>query len=294
MAQEQVKDLAQFIKHSALSKQIKAKVWQRISFVLAVGLLAVIFIPRFDQMYTGASQPGPITFIGTALTISLLTIYLFSVSLYEHLGGAAQILKYAIFYNVLIITVKFALGPASLYKANPTLVIGENDFNANWTRIGFMGFGILLLYLLAFQLLKVLAIRNINKYFNIKSTKIRTQAHSFIRLIFAALAIFIGGSAALVALMGVFGISGQYIGYVFSTGYSLLIALCLAAAVSCAGAMFAHTEKQVLLQRNLPLLINIIWTGIGLLLVYHVLWAVYLFVLTTLWPFKTVLPAPSK
>jgi len=224
-----------------------------------------------------------------------VTIFVFMTFLKQRLGNNMSILYLALAYNLLIIIVKFSLAPASLYKANPTLVTGGaldiSNFNSNWMIIGLMALGVFLMYWLVFTVLKYITISGVSKRIGLKSKKVRAKVNWVFVGIIVAFCIFTGGGALVFALLLpliAFNASGPYIGYIFSTGYSVFIALALLAAVSCAGAMFVKTERETVINKNLPLLISVIWIGIGLLLIFHILWAVYLFVLTSLWPFKVI------
>lgn len=82
----------------------------------------------------------------------------------------------------------------------------------------------------------------------------------------------------------------DYLGYLFSSGLSLLIALALVAATALASAAFQSVSEHAAVVRDAALLSGFFWAAVSLLAVYHVLWVVYILVLTTIWPLRVVVP----
>lgn len=293
--------LYQWVRKSPFSKSIKQSTYVRLALVLLGGLAAVMLFPILDKVITDGDRPGIISFVGTGMAISLITVVLFMQGYRNEYSKWRSIFILAIIYNVLIVLVKFTLGPASLYQTNPILVddtgggsflLSEtNNFNGNPLYIGAMGVGVLFLYWAVFTIITKVTTHDIGKRFNIKSKKIRSKIRILPILLVIGLTIVTGGAVLLIPLVIALMFAGpgyQYLGYVFSTGYGLLIALALTAAVGCASTIFMKAERETVITRNFTLLITLIWLGFGLLAVYHIMWAVYLFVLTSIWPFKVV------
>lgn len=290
---ENQQSLAKTVRRSKIAKSIHRTINGKLFIIFAVGLMAVVTFPYLDNLLTQSDRPTVISFAGTGLTISLVTAYVF-LTLLNDKFSTKNILFLALAYNLLIIAVKFALGPASLYRADPTFEAGGlsmGDLNGNIQVLGLLSFGVFVLYWLVFTIMKTIVVRSVSKRFNLKSQKLRAKVNWLAILMLIGFSILTGGFAigfALLIGISIFGTSFEYLTYVFSTGYSALIVLALLAAIGFAGAMFIQTERETVLKRNLPLLISVIWIGLGLLFIYHVLWAIYFFVLTTIWPFKTV------
>lgn len=106
-----------------------------------------------------------------------------------------------------------------------------------------------------------------------------------ISLVVAAI-IFASGGLPLVAAFG----GAEYIGFVLSSGVSLLVALALAGAISLATITLRSSAEQALLVGDAALLVSVFWLGLGFLALYHALWVVYVLVLTSIWPLKVITP----
>ena len=86
------------------------------------------------------------------------------------------------------------------------------------------------------------------------------------------------------------GAGSQYVGFVFSSALSLAIAvvLTLAGALVLLGFRSVAEGRRAVVDASV--LLNLFWVGLAFLGLYHVLWVVYLLVLTSIWPLKVVVP----
>src|SRR5205085_1233591 len=97
------------------------------------------------------------------------------------------------------------------------------------------------------------------------------------------------GGAILILLLPLFG-GLDYLDFVFSSGVSLLVALALAAATAFAALAFDATSKRAHALGDATMYMSFFWVGLYFLALYHVLWVVYVLVLTSIWPLKVVTP----
>jgi hypothetical protein len=100
---------------------------------------------------------------------------------------------------------------------------------------------------------------------------------------------FGSGGAILILLLPVFG-GLDYLDFVFSSSVSLLIALALAGATALAALTFDATARRAHMLGDATLYMSVFWLGLYFLALYHVLWVVYVLVLTSIWPLKVVTP----
>ena len=102
----------------------------------------------------------------------------------------------------------------------------------------------------------------------------------------------LAGSAGAVILVPLLIVasSGQYLSLVFSSGASLLIAIALAGATTLAGLAFTSVADRARVVGDATVFMSFFWLGLYFLALYHILWVVYILVLTTVWPLKVVVP----
>jgi hypothetical protein len=98
------------------------------------------------------------------------------------------------------------------------------------------------------------------------------------------------GGGALVLLVIPLGAGYEYLDFVFSSTLSLLIALALAGATGLATLAFHSASKRATVVGDAALFMGFFWLGLFFLALYHVLWVVYVLVLTSIWPLKVVTP----
>jgi hypothetical protein len=77
---------------------------------------------------------------------------------------------------------------------------------------------------------------------------------------------------------------------VFSSALSLAIAVTLAFASALVLLGFRSVSEGRRAVVDASVLLNLFWVGLAFLGLYHVLWVVYLLVLTSIWPLKVIVP----
>ena len=78
--------------------------------------------------------------------------------------------------------------------------------------------------------------------------------------------------------------------FVFSSSLSFLIAVILACATAFAAMTFNSAADRARLVGDASVFVSFFWVGLYFLALYHVLWVVYVLVLTAIWPLKVVTP----
>lgn len=107
----------------------------------------------------------------------------------------------------------------------------------------------------------------------------------------------------VVVVLGVLTVSGiglvalvfltaprQYLEFVFSSGAGLLVGLALAGAAILIGVVFRALGRRPELVASVGAAVTLFWLGLGFLALYHALWLVYVLVLASIWPLRTVVP----
>lgn len=107
--------------------------------------------------------------------------------------------------------------------------------------------------------------------------------------VFIGLAIISGGVAVLVPLLLV-GDAISYLDFVVTSSVALLVAIALGLASVLVSAVFGKTVERDRVTGSVTLVVSVFWLGPAFLALYHVLWVVYILLLTTLWPLKVVTP----
>ncbi len=243
---------------------------------VAAGLLATVAILVLPG--GGGETPPESTLVGVAAAVAAITGIALYAGLRFDLGLPASIALYAVGYNVLVVLVKFVLGPRALYDASEagkvTRDLGIDDVTV------LTAVCIAALYLLAFWILYRFARRRLGR-------RPRTAARAWIVVAIVLVLVFLSGLLPALLLMFLLT-GGEYIGFVFSSAGSLVAGVALAGAVALAGLALTGTADRARVVGDATLLATFFWVGVAYLALYHALWVVYVLVLTSLWPLKVV------
>jgi hypothetical protein len=259
--------------------------------VLGSFLLAGVAVAVLPRVSSGGTQPP----VGTLLAVGILVGGVTSAALFLGISRdmklPARVGIFFVAYNALIVLVKFVLAPAGLYQVNR-----ERWFQATFGTKGIVWLSaalVLVLYVVAFTVLYLGARRSLGTRVtpskrNRGVPRERSVRKLVIGLIVGVLAVV---GLSLLALLSVFGGGGaQYLEFVFSSGLALLIAVALGLASVLLVMGFRSVEDRTRAVADAAALLNLFWLGIAFLLLFHVLWVVYVLVLTSIWPLKTVVP----
>ena len=259
--------------------------------LVVAGLLSlgvVTIVPRT------VSSSGSIPPVGMLLTTATIVAAICGVLLFwglrSDLGLPATVAVYAVVFNVLVIGVKLVLGPRGYYEANQTKDI-DATFAINESVMAlFAAVFVFALYAAAYLVLY--------RVFRAKVVHLSPQDRLAVRLtgrkvvitviVLTILLVASGGALLLVLFPLIAGL--EYLDFVFSSSLSLLIAVILACATAFAALTFNSAADRARLVGDASVFVSFFWVGLYFLALYHVLWVVYVLVLTSIWPLKVVTP----
>lgn len=251
---------------------------------LALDLLAIEVFPRAEHTSNSVS-PSLVTWAGVGGTLVLTTFLLLYAGVRTALPRARLLALYAVFYNALLIVVKFVLAPAAFVntQARPTTFINLGDpFMALLATVT-----VFILYSAAFLVLFAIHRQIARKALRIPVLVKPIGTGVIVALVCIGIVCFVlFAVAALVLLIPFF----VYLGYVFASALGLVIAVALVAAVIVANEAFREAEKQAIALRDMTVLTSFAWIGLAFIAVYHALWFVYILLLLSLWPLKLLAP----
>ena len=246
-----------------------------VGFVAAAALAAVAI---YVLPGGGGETPPESTLVGVAAAVAAITGIALFAGLRFDLGLPVSIALYAVGYNLLVVLVKFVLGPRALYEASEagkvTSDLGKDDVTV------ITALGIAALYLLAFFILYRLARRRL------VGRRGGTKRAWIVGGLVLVLVFLSGLLPALLLLFLLTG--GEYVGFVFSSAGSLVAGVALAGAVVLARLALMGTAERARAVGDATMLASFFWVGVAYLALYHALWVVYVLVLTSLWPLKVV------
>jgi hypothetical protein len=259
-----------------------AQVWGKLAVAFALAAIAVVVVPKLG---TGDGQPGVATLLAAGAVVAVLTTGALYVVLRSDLGLPASIALLAVGYNVLVVLVKFVFAPHGLYEVSEA---GEYEafFDPSDTGAAiFIGSVVFVLYAVALWIIYRVCRRRLERAAGREKEPMAWTRVVVISIVVAAI-VFASGGIPLIAAFG--GL--EYIGFVFSSGVSLLVALALAGAISLASVTLRSSADRAILVGDAALLVSVFWLGLGFLALYHALWVVYVLVLTSIWPLKVITP----
>jgi hypothetical protein len=249
----------------------------KIGGAFALAALAAVLVPRLEDGSSGS--PAVTTLLVTALCIGVLTIGALYLALTGDLGLPKTIALYIIGFNALVVLVKFVLSPEALYERSENGSL-EVFFDLN------RGFDAAVVAVAVFALYAAA----LYVVYRICRRGLESRSLGWKRVLgvgaVAAVLLISTGSIVLVAAWG--GL--EYVGIVLSSGVSVLVAGALVGAIFLASAAFRASAARAELLGDAALLVSVFWVALAFLVLYHVLWVVYILVLTSIWPLKVITP----
>jgi hypothetical protein len=252
--------------------------WLKISIAFALALAAVYFLPGD----TGGDTPPTDTLLLVAATIAFVTTVALWLGLRLDLGFPTAVIAYTVGWNVLVVLAKFAFGPHGFYEVNQDVDI-EAAFPTLDDPVGALLGGAVIfgLYAGVYSLI----------YFSFRGGVSRTPIVVGSLLVGAILLSAASGTLVLLLLPLFFAAGGvDYLHFVFTSSVSLVVGLMLAGAVTLAILAFRSAAERARVVGDVAILVNLFWIGLAFLAIYQALWVVYILVLTSIWPLKTVTP----
>jgi hypothetical protein len=252
---------------------------------VGLALAAIALFPR-----SGGDAPplASLALIGAVIT-GVTTSALYAIVRRDLRVPGRVALSLAVAFG-LIALVKFVMAPFGLYKVNAERPLSD-QFGTVADPIGAVitAAAVFGLYLLGYAIIYWLGgdtppIRRRTR--DRDRAPVRKRRRLLLVLLVAGLIIVSGLWIVVIMLVTV---PWQYLDFVFSSGAGLLVAASLAAAATLIGFTF-RTMGDLRTPVDYGTIVTLFWLGLGFLALFHVLWIVYVLVLGSIWPLKTVVP----
>jgi hypothetical protein len=251
--------------------------WVKVSLAFALALLAVYFLPGDG----GGETPPAQTLLLVAVTVALITTLALWLGLRLDLGFPTAVIVYTVGWNILVVVAKFAFGPKGFYEVNQEVEIDATLPTLD-TPAGALVGGAVVFALYAGALYTIY--RACRGQEGALAGRLVTGAVLFVAIAGAAAA-----AAIVLVLPILFAVPAlDYLRFVFTSSVSLLVGVTLAGALVLATLAFRSAAEQARVLGDTVVLVNLFWIGLAFLAIYQALWVVYVLVLTSMWPLKTV------
>lgn len=254
---------------------------------------AVAIIPYLAAMFGNNGQPTLIQISLTGLVLILLTAILLGYTS-KIIGFSVAWFLLAFAYNALIIVMKFIVPPASFYEQ--TFYLGFFGFNPNsGADYPTLAAFVMLLYIAVLWGIYIIHKKRLARKLGISAPPKpkRSGKHwlALLATICLVPAILTGGAIFAFPLMFTLPVITyfRYLAALWWVPLVLLVAIIL--AIFTGNQAFSQVEIRALELRDSTILASFFWLGLSLILIYHGLWAIYMGVLLSIWPFKTISPS---
>jgi hypothetical protein len=258
--------------------------------LIVAGVLSfavVSLVPR--TVSSGGDVPPVRMLLETATVVGVICAALLFWGLRTDLGLPATAAIYAVVFNVLVIVVKLALAPHGFYEVNQTRTLDGTFSIDNGLMAMVAAAAVFILYAGVYLVLY--------RYFRAKVEHLApddpiprfASGRIVVGVVVLTFLLVASGGALLLALVPL-AAGFDYLDFVFSSSLSLMIGVILALATGLAAMAFNTTADRARLVGDASVFMSFFWVGLYFLALYHVLWVVYVLVLTSIWPLKVVTP----
>ena len=218
------------------------------------------------------------------ISTSLLLVYAKS-----KIGFKSSWLILAISYNSLIILVKFLISPSTLYSSNITVTQGlfltlnfdpSSSISNFFTAVPILIlYSLVMLWVYSFFRRRFRAkMKNIGIDMNAENQRIKKSKKLRTLILIVILGSIVGAGIPII------GIGSSAIGYLGYIGSVILLPILLALIFFiCA---FQSSYKQSVETRNVIFITSFFTLAFLLILSIHIIWVVFLVLISTLWPFN--------
>ena len=239
---------------------------------------------------SGESIPPVRMLLVTATIVAAICSALLFWGLRSDLGLPAKTAIYAVVFNVLVIVVKLALAPRGFYEVNQVRDI-DATFSIDNSVMATLAAGVVFTLYLGVYIVLYRTFRSKIEHLAPHDPVPRLASGRTIAIfvVVGTVLLVATGGALLLALIPL-AAGVDYLDFVFSSSLSLLIGVLLACATAFAALAFNSTADRARLVGDASLFMSFFWVGLYFLALYHVLWVVYVLVLTSTWPLKVVTP----
>ncbi len=250
----------------------------------ALSFAVVTLVPR--TVATGGGVPPVRMLLITAVLVGAVSAIALFWGIRSDLGLPAKVAVYAVAFNILVVIVKFALGPRGYYEVNQVRDLDlpiDNGFAAVLAAAL-----VFALYFGAYVVLYRIFRKRIEHLADPDPIPSFPGGRGLVLAVVVGVLLLVGsGGALLITLLPFFG-GLDYLGFVFSSSVAVLIGLALTGATALAALAFDATSQRARVVGDATLFMSFFWLCLYFLALYHVLWVVYVLVLTSIWPLKAV------
>jgi hypothetical protein len=261
--------------------------WVALVAATAVALAAIALFPRFG----GDAPPlASLALIG-AVIAAVTTVALYTIVRRDLRLPARAVTSLALAFG-LIALVKFVLAPLGLYEVNAVKALTDvfasvvDPVGASITAVTVFG-----LYALGYAIVYWLFGGELPSIRRRRAERERRGPVGARRILIVLLL------AGLLAVSGLWVVAlvlvlapVQYLAFVFSSGAGVLMTIALIGAATLIGSAFRTLGEHLEVVPDVGAIVTLFWLGLGFLALYHVLWIVYVLVLGSIWPLRTVTP----
>jgi hypothetical protein len=251
----------------------------------ALALTAIALFPRSG----GDSPPlASLALIGAAVA-SVMTAALYVIVRRDLRVPPRLAVSLAIAF-ALIALVKFVLAPFGLYEVNAVRALDDMfgsvaDLGGAALTAGAV-FG---LYVLGYAIVYRVGYGDRTPLRRGGAERARRQIGTTTMIVGLVLGLLAVSSVGLLVLV-VLNAPRQYLEFVFSSGAGLIVAAALAVAATLIGFTFRALGRHPRVLADVGTVVTLFWLGLGFLALFHALWIVYVLVLGSIWPLRTVVP----
>ena len=253
--------------------------WIRLAVAVGLAIAAMALFPR-----SGGDEPplASLALIG-AVIAGVTTAALYTI-VRRDLRLPSRVATSLAFAFILIALVKFVLAPLGLYEVNAVKALDDyfgtvaDPVGAAITAVIVFG-----LYTLGYGIIYRIGRRGVGFCWSI-----RVRGRTFVVGLVGLTLVVVSG--VWVIVLAVLAAPGQYLEFVFSSGAGVIVAVALAIAATLIGSAFRTLDRQPQVVAEVGAIVSLFWLGLGFLALYHVLWIVYVLVLGSIWPLRTVVP----
>lgn len=258
--------------------------WITLIVAIAVALGAIALFPRSD----GDAPPLASLALMGGVVAGVTTAALYAIARRDLQLPWRAATSLAIAF-ALIGLVKFVLAPFGLYQVNAERALTDQFGTvADPTGAVITAATVLGLYALGYAIVYWLGRDN---------PPVRRRRHDRDRAPVRARTILVVLLVAgLVAVSGLWIVAfilltapWQYLEFVFSSAAGVVVAVSLLVTATLIGSTF-RTLSDLRTPVEFGTIVTLFWVGLGFLALYHVLWIVYVLVLASIWPLRTVVP----
>jgi hypothetical protein len=253
--------------------------WIRLAVAVALALAAIALFPR-----SGGDAPplASLALVG-AVIAGVTTAALYSILRRDLRLPSRAATSLAIAF-VLIALVKFVLAPLGLYEVNAVKALDDyfwsvaDPLGALLTATIVFG-----LYAIVYSIVYRIVRGDVGSRSPIRVGR-KTLVVGLVGLG------LVGVSGVWVIVLAVLAAPGQYLEFVFASGAGVIVAAALVIAATLIGSAFRTLGRRPQVVAEVGAIVSLFWLGLGFLALYHVLWIVYVLVLGSIWPLRTVVP----